>query len=101
MESDGIETVVRCVSKEVLVIVGCHICGCNETGRPLGRGSTTTTAEMSEEFTRLREVASHRYKDPKVFPPVTSPVMKKLFFPSAAAHFRTPAAHVAVAPRVT
>jgi len=54
MERDGVETTILRVSKEVLVIVGCHICGCKETGGLLRRSSTTTAAKT---IRKIRDIA--------------------------------------------
>ena len=48
MESDTIEAVIRCVSQEELVVLGCHVCGCKETGGQLCGSSTTTTVKILE-----------------------------------------------------
>ena len=101
VEGDAVETVKGSVSEEVLIIAGSQVGGGKETSGQLRGGSTPATVEMSKGRTASQKKSTHRYREPNVFPPVTSPVMKKLFFPSAAAQVRTPEAHLAIASTVT
>lgn len=96
MERGGVETVVSHISQGVLVIHRGQVCGGKESRGQLHGSLTTTATKISGEHIRC-EGGAYGYKDPNVFPPVTSPVMKIFFFPSPEAHPRTPAAHIEVA----
>ena len=102
VECGAVETIERpSFSEEVLIISGSQVGGSKETGGQLRSGLTPATVEMSKGLPASQRKGTHRYREPNVFPPVTSQVMNELFFPSAAVQVCTPEAHLIIASTIT